>query len=813
MTSGSCRLALGVALLSAFPATVSLAQSPGNENLPPSVKLINPQRGETFRAPAEIRLMAAAHDADGEVRSAEFFANGTSVGVVRPDATCRDGSGSIYSFRMDWTAVPAGAYELTVVATDDAGERATSDSVNITVVDPQVSPIVSILATDAVASEPGILTVVDDAECTLYRRGNNENALTVWYEVGGTAINGVDYDLLSGQAVFEPGSETATVRIHALADDLEEATETVRITLMPSPLDVEPPPYSIGAPASACASIRDSLLLPVDLAPRVKITEPANGQVFTAPASIPITALTVDPDGYVPRMDFYRGDRLLGTVEMAFLVKPDPGLEQTFVFEWKDAEPGCHMLRARATDDSGKTGWSLPIGIVVVPDHLPPTVTVVATDPLAAEPSSDGVVDQAVFVLQRMGNLTDELKVKYQLGGTAENGVDYALLSGEVTIPAESRSARVVVDPLADDLVEGAESVVIRLEDQPWITIDPPPPGCYRVGALDRAVAKIRDANQPANQPPRVRIVKPLPKAVFQAPADVALVAAGLDSDGSIVRVEFYADGEKIGEQEAVDPAVGRPDTDQHLDCDRQVFAFTWKEAPAGEHVLTARALDDDGAVGVSQEVPIRVIEGALPPLVMVVATDPRAAERPDDLPANTATFRIRRTGPITAPLNVLFALSGTAENGVDYDLLPEEVTIPAGKRSVRVVVTPRNDNVPENWETVVLTLHPLASDSATAAYRAGWPHRACAVIVDDDSTDPNVRSLIGSDCEVALSGTAGMPYCVEVSGDLRTWLPVMNVLADETGRVRFVDPETEQYPNRFYRVLPVVVEAMEVDD
>ncbi len=814
MKSSYCRFIVGAALLSVLPAAISLAQTTGAENLPPSVKLIHPLGGETFRAPADIRLLAAAHDADGEVRSAEFFANGTSLGVVAPDPVSRDDSGLIYSFRMDWTGVPAGAYELTVVATDDEGQTGVSAPVTITVVDPQVSPIVSIEATDDVASEPGLLTVVDDAEFTVYRRGNTADALVVWYEIAGSAVNGVDYDLLSGQAAFEPGRETATIRIHALGDNLEERTETVRITLTPSPLDVFPPPYSVGTPASALASIRDALVPPMNLAPRVKITEPANGQVFTAPATIPITAVTVDPDGYVPRMDFYSGDRLIGTVEMAFLVKPDPGLEQTFTFQWVDAEPGCHVLRARATDDDGRHGWSLPVGIVVVPDHLPPTVTVVALDPLAAEPAPDGLVDQAIFVVQRTGSLTDELKVKYQLGGTAENGVDYALLSGEVTIPAESRSARVVVDPLADDLVEGTESVVVRLEDQPWIAIWPPPPGCYRVGALDRAVAKIRDGDEPANQPPRIRIVKPLPNATFQAPADIAIVAAGLDPDGAIAKVEFYADGEKIGEQEAVDPAIGRPDSDRHADCDRQVFTFTWKGATAGEYVLTARALDDDGASGVSEEVPVEVIDGALPPLVMVVATDPRAAERPDNLPPNTATFRIRRTGPITEPLNVRFTLRGTADNGVDYEFVAEDVTVEAGKRSARVVITPVNDNDEEHWETVVLTLQPPSSDSATAAYRLGWPDRACAVIVDDDGFDPNVRSLSPGDCEVALPGTAGMPYCVEVSDDLTTWFPVTHALADETGRVRFVDPETtQQLRNRFYRVRPAVVEAVEMDD
>jgi hypothetical protein len=396
--------------------------------------------------------------------------------------------------------------------------------------------------------------------------------------------------------------------------------------------------------------------------------------------------------------------------------------------------------------------------------------------------------------------------VKYEIGGRAENGVDYEKLAGEVEIPAGRESARIVVQPLADELVEGTETVVIELVSLPFITIWPPPPGYYQVGELGRAVAKILDVQPAENRPPKIEIVKPCAGEVFQVPAEIRIVAMAADSDGKVVQVEFYADGNKIGEQFPPDPgATG-------TDPDRSAFTLTWSGPTAGRHVLWAVAKDDRGATGRSCEVPIVVLGATETPVVRIVAVDPYAAERPATVPPNTATFKVQRTGHLAQELRVFYSVHGTAENGKDYRELESSVLIPAGRRSATVVVEPIADEEVERVETVILKLEPSPTMGPLEPYRIGWPARACAVIVDQEWVREALRPLPEDVAHVCLPGETGLPYRIEASDNLVDWIPVADAVAVE-GRVQFAEPGMREFGHRFYRVRPLVMEALGLDE
>jgi|GEM_PF-2268051 len=122
----------------------------------------------------------------------------------------------------------------------------------------------------------------------------------------------------------------------------------------------------------------------------------------------------------------------------------------------------------------------------------------------------------------------------------------------------------------------------------------------------------------------------------------------------------------------------------------------------------------------------------ATPPTVTILATDPTASEPGTD----TGTFTLTRTGPPDAALTVNYTISGTATNGVDYELIPSSVTIPAGATTATIVIRPIDDTLVEGPETVTLTL------TSGADYQVGSPNAATVTIADDDVPTPTLSGL-----------------------------------------------------------------------
>jgi hypothetical protein len=67
------------------------------------------------------------------------------------------------------------------------------------------------------------------------------------------------------------------------------------------------------------------------------------------------------------------------------------------------------------------------------------------------------------LTVSRSGDTTQALTVRYAIDGSAQNGVDYQTLSGEVEIPARKKSAKLLLRPIADGIAEGAETIELEV--------------------------------------------------------------------------------------------------------------------------------------------------------------------------------------------------------------------------------------------------------------------------------------------------------------------------------------------------------------
>jgi hypothetical protein len=476
------------------------------------------------------------------------------------------------------------------------------------------------------------------------------------------------------------------------------------------------------------------------------------------------------------------------------------------VLAWSNVTAGVYTLTAVASDSAGVSTRSDPVHIKVVEPQRPPVVTVYAIDPVATEqsPLVDAVPDTAIFVVHRTGgDMASPLTVSYRIGGTALNGVDYDKLPGQVTIAAQAETAEIVVNPVDDNLAEGTETVVMNLLPgyppclfaNPPCEIPIPAIPAYYVGFPGEAVVFIHD-NEPANERPRVAIIKPQSGDTFPPTANIAIDVRAQDPDGWVHSVQIFANGVKIGEQSIEFIQAPPPGLEQ-------LFSLVWSNVTSGRYVLTARAIDDSNSASTSEPVSIAVGEvSPLVPVVSIIATDPLASERVSTNGTNTAMFNIYRTGPTNLDLTVFFSIHGTASNGVDYLEIGNSATIPAGRHSAKVVIVPIDDDAAEESETVVLRLEPDPSLGPVARYEIGRPDKAAAVIVDNDLDRPASLRLPDGSFQLAVDKPDGFAFRLEVSEDLSTWVPVCaNVVTD--GALRFVDPEALQHSRRFYRIVP----------
>jgi hypothetical protein len=69
----------------------------------------------------------------------------------------------------------------------------------------------------------------------------------------------------------------------------------------------------------------------------------------------------------------------------------------------------------------------------------------------------------AKLKLTRSGDVSAPLTVAYTVGGTAESGVDYVALPGTVEFAARRKSVTLLVQPIADGVAEGSETIELTL--------------------------------------------------------------------------------------------------------------------------------------------------------------------------------------------------------------------------------------------------------------------------------------------------------------------------------------------------------------
>ncbi len=239
-----------------------------------------------------------------------------------------------------------------------------------------VVPVVTLQATGPIASGPG-----NPGVFTVFRQGDTNEGLNVYYDIGGSASNGVDYAQISQFVMIAAGAISNTISIEPLTNPPSgTVAKTVVLQLAPSPL-LNPVNFEIGVPSNAVVYLTSGT--DTNIPPSVGIISPTNGSVFYTPTNIFLMAKASDPDGSVTNVEFFAGTNDLGPG--APIVLDPPGVNGVtgliYVLNWPNVPAGSYSLTAMATDNGGASTDSAAAGITVLqgsPTNPPPVVRIVS---------------------------------------------------------------------------------------------------------------------------------------------------------------------------------------------------------------------------------------------------------------------------------------------------------------------------------------------------------------------------------------------------------------------------------------------------
>lgn len=373
------------------------------------------------------------------------------------------------------------------------------------------------------------------------------------------------------------------------------------------------------------------------------------------------------------------------------------------------------------------TGYTLgtAIATVAIGDAAGAKPLVRMTTP-DSDASESGATGQ--FLIERTGSTAASLAVTVALTGTATNGTDYTTIPTALTIPAGSATAAVNVTPIADSAIEGAETVILTISANATL---------YNRAASSAdysGTVTISDANLPT-----------LTVVATDASASEALNDPGVfvvtrtGSTAAALTVNYGLTGSALHGTDYV-PIPGQ----LTIPAGSAVGSVVITPIDDGigeptQTVVMQLRIGSGYIVGPQSNATVNIVDNGDVPYASISVTAGPAKES-----GTVGTFKITTTGTGTGNITVLYTVTGTATNGVDYTALSGSVSM--GKNTTSSFnVTPIQDLIAEGYETVTVTLTPdagysLALDSAATLY-----------IEDDEAPQVNVSTT-----DVAFTEAAG---------------------------------------------------------
>lgn len=341
--------------------------------------------------------------------------------------------------------------------------NATLDGIKIhtyTILDDDTSSV-SVTATAPGAAESG----PTPGNFRISRTGATNADLQVNFEVTGTASAPADYTPIGTSVTIPTGTAFVDLPVVPANDPTVEHGETVVMTLLTAP------GAKIVPPNVATVTITDD---DPDSLPVVTVTSTTHPAAVEGGSNGEFLFTRDGTNGALTLFFTLTGTAANGVDYVALTNGATIPDGQTFV-----------ALPVVAIDDALIEGEETVVASLTVRDTYlvahPSAATVIvqdndqrvrvdASDFIASEPGTD----TGEFTFTRFGTTNTDLQVFFTLSGAAGNGLDFIAISNSFTIPAGSLSATLPIQPIADNLVEGPETVTLTLQANAAYSFDQP---------------------------------------------------------------------------------------------------------------------------------------------------------------------------------------------------------------------------------------------------------------------------------------------------------------------------------------------------
>nr|WP_316829064.1 Calx-beta domain-containing protein [Pedobacter miscanthi] len=527
---------------------------------------------------------------------------------------------------------------------------------------------------------------------TLSKPSSTDTQIT--YTLGGTATEGSDYSSIVTKTITIPaGQTTGTITIPVLTDNLVEGNETVMATLTASG---NPLVTVSNTPASI--NILDNTTATVTVAATADGAEPTTPGLFTftlSNVSTTDTQITYTVTGSATSgLDYTSiGTTVTIPAGQTTATVSVPVLDDNIA----EGIETVILTMTAATSNSSITAGTTPATVNITDND-----TSVATI-TAGTPGNENGPANGTFTVTLSNPSSQPTTITYTLGGSATEGSDYStIVTKTITIPAGQTTGTIIIPVLADNLVEGTETVMATLTSSgnPLVSVSNTP---ATINIDDNTTATITvAATTNGAEPATPGLFTFTLSNVSTTDTQVSYTVSGTATSG----VDYTSIGTTVtipAGQTTVTVSV--PVIDDNIAEGTEMVILTMTPATSNSSITanttpaTVNITDNDTSV----------------------ATIAAGTEGNENGPVN-GTFVVTLSNPSSQPTIITYTVGGTATEGSDYPtIVTKTVTIPAGQTTATITIPVLTDNLVEGTETVVVTLgttnNPLVSVSNTPAF------------------------------------------------------------------------------------------------